>query len=188
MHTRTRVAVILAVLSLVLRSGAVWAQEAGQTGISMGYPGAIGLIYHVSDSVGVRPEFSFTKDTSSSSSFLPVDTSGWATSIGASALFYFGRRDEVRTYVAPRFAYSRISTTAVSTISGTVINTSGNHSDAYSGTGSFGAQYTPTRRFGIFGEVGLSYTRSTFQSGTTAFDVTTKSWGTRTAVGAILYF
>lgn len=62
------------------------------------------------------------------------------------------------------------------------------HTDGYSGSGSFGAQYTPSRRFGIFAEVGTSYSHNKAKTGTTGLELTSNSVGTRTAVGAIFYF
>jgi opacity protein-like surface antigen len=174
---------------------AVFAQDSGRVGVTMGYPGAIGLVYQVSESVAVRPEFSFSRNsvsaTASSGSVGPSESSSWATGVGASALFYFGKHDNVRPYFSPRFAYSRAQNTVTSSLvlAGTPITTTTTgHGDAYSGTGSFGAQYTPGRRFGIFGEVGVGYDRVTGKSGLSKSKTTTKNWATRTAVGAIFYF
>ncbi len=187
MHSKTGLAMLSTVALLIPMIAT--AQEAGQAGIAMGYPGAIGVVYHVSDSVAVRPEFSVSRTTTgSSSSLFPTESTGWATGLGASALFYFAKRDDVRTYVSPRFGYSRTSSTLVSTGSGTVVDTVISHTDGYSGSGSFGAQYTPSRRFGIFGEIGVSYTHSKAKTGTSGIRLTSNSVGTRTAVGAIFYF
>jgi hypothetical protein len=186
---RTKIALALCVGALIPVFAS--AQEAGQSGISMGYPGAIGFVYHVSDSVAVRPEVSFSRNTSrSSSTFAPSESSGWSTGVGASALLYFGKTDNVRPYFSPRFAYSRAQSTFVSSsniLGSAATSTTSSHGDAYSGTGSFGAQYTPTRRFGIFGEVGFGYSHTT-SSGVASSKVTTNNWATRTAVGAIFYF
>jgi hypothetical protein len=82
---------------------------------------------------------------------------------------------------------------------------------AYSTSGSFGAQYALTRRFGVFGEIGAAYSSSkatatstlnTLTSGgflgvpfttTTSTQIVrsetrTRSWNVRTGVGVIFYF
>ena len=35
------------------------AQEKGKTGVTLGYPASIGLLWHVTDRIAIRPEFSF---------------------------------------------------------------------------------------------------------------------------------
>ena len=103
----------IVVLGLLLGGGAtVNAQEAGQAGITMGYPGSIGILWHVSDSVAVRPEISFS--TSSSDNEFGADTTN--VSGGASALFYVAKWDRVRAYVSPRFAYGRTTSDSLGTI------------------------------------------------------------------------
>jgi uncharacterized protein YigE (DUF2233 family) len=58
----------------------------------------------------------------------------------------------------------------------------------------FGAQYSLSRRFAAFGEVGVSYARQSGTSTTTIGALTNRitskgnAFGTRTGVGVILYF
>jgi hypothetical protein len=183
MRTRIGLMMCLSVLVPTLAS----AQDAGQAGITMGYPASIGLLYHVTDRVAVRPEFSVSRNTGSSSSpIITTISSGWSLGVGASALFYLSERDRVRPYVSPRFTYTRSSSTVDS--SGSLPPPSGatTHGDAYSAAGSFGAQYTPNRRFAVFGDVGFGYTHTTLKTGGGALD--SNSWGTRTGAGVVFYF
>ena len=105
--------------------------------------------------------------------------------------------------MSPRYTYSRSSSTvelpirltltpiALSPISSTTVTTS------YGASGSFGAQYELGKRFGVFGELGLSYThsgdRSTSPTSPLRFDIgggDLKSWtlGMRSGAGVILFF
>jgi hypothetical protein len=181
------------VLGLLLGACAtVNAQNAGQVGITMGYPGWIGVIWHISDSVVVRPEISFS--TSSSDNEFGADTIN--VSSGASGLLYVSRWDHVRAYVSPRFAYGRTTSDSVGTIGISLKNST------YNVVGSFGAQYTPHKRFAVFGETGFGYNRSTNTTTTVVVPIvlppgleparpTTKTtltgFGTRTGVGVIFY-
>ena len=48
-------------VSLVLSVGAnALAQDAGQVGVLLGFPSAVGVIWHVTDNIAVRPEVSFS--------------------------------------------------------------------------------------------------------------------------------
>jgi hypothetical protein len=183
----------IVVLGLLLGAcAAANAQEAGQIGITMGYPPSIGVVWHVSDSVAVRPEISFSR--SSSDNEFSSDNTTVVT--GVSGLFYLSKWDQVRTYVSPRFSYGH----ATSDSGGTLGLTS--KSSNYNVVGSFGAQYTPHKRFAVFGETGFGYSRSTSSSTyeipslalegllptrpTTTSTVT--GFSSRTGVGVIFYF
>lgn len=132
----------------------------------MGYPSAIGVLWHIADRIAIRPETTFSSGSSDSSSSNPIvgtDTSSspsdnWMVGVGVSALFYVTRADALRTYVTPRFAYSKTNT-STSTAGSSVSSTSDGW--AYTTSGSFGAQYSLGRHFGVFGELGVSYIAST---------------------------
>lgn len=187
----TRAIVVLG--SFVCACATASAQEAGQIGITMGYPASIGVIWHVSDSVAVRPEIAFS--TSSSDNQFSADTT--TVSAGASGLFYVAAWDHVRGYVSPRFAYGHATSESVGTIGITL------KSATYNVVGSFGAQYTPHKRFAVFGETGFGYSRSTTSTTTVIVPVvlppglvparsttnsTSTGFSTRTGVGVIFYF
>jgi hypothetical protein len=185
----------------------------------MGYPTAVGVMWNIADRFAVRPEVTIAGTTADSSGSQMSGVAPTATndsfSIGAglSALFYLTRWDALRTYVSPRFVYSHSSQTASSGSSTVSISTSSEGSTrSYTSSGSFGAEYAFGRRFGAFGELGLSYASTTASTTSTlvstittggifGIPVTTttttstarsdshsKAWGVRSAVGVIFYF
>jgi opacity protein-like surface antigen len=163
------------------------AQESGQVGLSVGFPGSIGIIWHASDAIAIRPDFSFSHSHSEGST---SDITTNSVGFGVSALFYTGKvRDSVRTYLAPRFGYAR----TITKVGGPVTNPE-THQNSYQYSGSFGVQYTPTRRFSVYGEAGIVYTDSEafFDAGTTGIltggTSTNTAFGTRAGVGVVLYF
>ena len=170
------------ILSIATMAGA---QDSPRLGITMGYPASIGVLWHVSDRVALRPEFSFTVTDSSSESIINDEANFWSLGTGVSVLFYSSMTDNLRTYLAPRFSYSRTSGDS---------NTTDSTTDIYALAGMFGAQYSLGRRFAAFGEVGVSYSRQNGTSATTIGPVTTQivnhanAFGTRTGVGVVLYF
>jgi hypothetical protein len=175
------------------------AQEAGDVGLTMGYPAAVGVIWHISDAIALRPEAtvstSTTESTSTTSGFggganlvSTTTSTSWTTSVGLSALFYVKTLDRVRLYVAPRAAYLRTSIDIDD--DQPLAGTFDNSSDGFVAAGAFGAQYGAHERFAIFGELGVQYTS---QSSTSAFSLTrnrseSRTAGLRSAVGVTLYF
>src|SRR5436190_11165577 len=128
------------------------AQDAGQIGITMGYPAAIGVLWHVSDRIGLRPEVSLVRGTSETTITLSIPIVGapttsevvtsenWQVGTGVSALFYLGKGEALRTYVSPRFTYLRNSTTGTAFASlPTVVAPSTTVSSNYGVAGSVGA-------------------------------------------------
>jgi hypothetical protein len=198
---------LMLAVSAVLSVGAnALAQDTGQIGVTLGYPSAVGVIWHVTDNVAVRPEISFstgsTESPTSSFSGLSAnlgETSSTTVAAGVSGLFYFGEWDKLRAYVSPRYAYSRLTSDSGSTFSTDARNS------AYAVTGSFGAHYQPHRRFAVFGETGFGYTRTrttltsvlllpvipvgpTVPAPVTRSEINSHSWATRTSAGVIFYF
>src|SRR5580765_1242446 len=97
------------------------AQDTPRVGITMGSPAAVGVIWNVADRFALRPEMTFSGSTSDSSigDIVGVTTGssndGFQIGAGLSALIYMGRWDALRTYVSPRFSYSRTRTSGTST-------------------------------------------------------------------------
>lgn len=183
---------------MLAASSAALAQEGGQVGITMGYPTAVGVIWHLSDSVAIRPEVNVTTSTTNVSL---SSTSATAYGVGVSALFYVKHWDALRAYVAPRYAYQHGSATSSIGIELPLplpidlpsIQTSTTTSE-HNFSGVVGAQYLLHRHFGVFGEVGAIYAtvKSTYTS-TPAVPVSeanpsSHAFGLRSAVGGILYF
>jgi hypothetical protein len=187
-RTRRQIMQKLGVLVLVvcahLASGAsAAAQDRGDTGVVMGYPASVAILWHATDRVALRPELTFAKgSTDDESSFGPVTTTDTQTiGLAVSALWYVTTTDNLRTYFSPRVNYSR-TTTENQSVNGELTATT------IGVAGSFGAQYALSPRFGVFGEVGLSYTDGHLEVNTSSRE--SDSWGvnTRSAVGVIVYF
>jgi hypothetical protein len=142
----------------------------------------------------VRPEVGFS--IASSDDEFSADSKG--VSVGGSVLFYVSKWEQVRAYVSPRVLYGHITSESTGAVGVSLKNST------YNVVGSFGAQYTPHKRFAVFGEVGLGYSHSE-SSTTTTLSIpsvlppgleptrptttsTQTGFGTRTTVGAIFYF
>jgi hypothetical protein len=181
-------------LIVLVGAGTARAQDKPKVGLVMGYPASFGVLWHATDGVAVRPEItlSLTSGESTATGSAVVSTSSsWSIGVGASALFYVTNHDGLRTYISPRFTYSRNS---AETQPGPGSSAAENWSNTYAVAGSFGAEYALVRRFGAFGEVGISYARQSggyrpsSQPGVLGSTGTSNSVGARGAVGVVFYF
>lgn len=199
-----RIIGLVAAITIVGLAGTASAQDEPKIGITMGYPAALGLVWQVNDRIALRPELGVTR----SSNDLIATTSGvivvggnvvsntsqlssnsnWQASIGASVLYYLSKHDGLRTYVSPRWAYTRVSSDS-STDGASTSSSTGNSQTL---SGSYGAQYAVGPRFSVFGEVGFAYVHtSNAPTGVVSFlstSSTTNTVGTRGGAGVILYF
>ena len=169
--------------------GTAHGQDNPRVGLVMGYPASIGVLWHVSDRIAVRPEIDFFRSTITierTGGLIPIPADEEDTSSvirpGVSALFYLGAMADLRTYVSPRFVVVSTETTG-----------SDQETDSYLASGSFGAQYRLGRRFAVFGELGIEWTKSTsrFDSATPIAGTTTlrrTGVASRSGVGVVLYF
>jgi hypothetical protein len=208
--------VFFATTALLLLPRLSLAQDTPRLGIVMGYPAEVAVLWNVSSRVAVRPEINWTRSrsettlTTSSFTFngttiIPTTVTttstsdSWQIGVGVSGLFYLSKSETLRTYVSPRYVYSRSTGTSdlgVGSVVGpittepvtTVIT---NHA----ASGSLGAQYEIGKRFGVFGELGVSYLHSGDRSSSQPSSVLSvvpslKSWtiGLRSGVGVILFF
>lgn len=180
----------------MLASSNAEAQERGQFGLVMGYPTAIGVAWHATDRVGIKAETTFSVSSSDLGTGLLSDLKNRSFGIAVSGLFYADRTDNVSLYVSPRFGYVK----SVSELEGEssvevppgialpVLDLR-TESSSYSFGGSFGAQYSPIRRFSVFGEVGLNYaSQHSESSANSSVDSDGSTFGVRSAVGVVLYF
>ncbi|HKV99272.1 MAG TPA: outer membrane beta-barrel protein [Vicinamibacterales bacterium] len=171
-----------------------FAQEKGKLGLTMGYPSSVGIVYHLTDKLAIRPELNIAQASTettvptvagTSIGTTTVTSSTWAIGTGVSALFYLRQWDDLHLYVSPRWTYGHASS------SGSGL-TSGNDSsvNTWSLNGSVGAQYALGKRFGLFGEVGFGYQHSHETGAVTPIQVEINGHavGTRTGAGVILYF
>jgi hypothetical protein len=182
--------IIIAAIGLVSTASA---QDKGDTGVTMGYPAAVGIVHHVSDRFAIRPEVTFavassSSDTGSSDS----DSDTWTIGVGASGIFYLRQWDKVRSYFSPRYAYFRGEATTMSSISlpGGLLDglESTTTSSQHQVVGSFGAQFAAHDKFSVYGEVGVGFTRQRSRSELSGGRGTSNHLGTRSGVGVIFYF
>jgi hypothetical protein len=177
MKTLLRV-ITLAALVTALPSSAL-AQEDTKLGVVMATPSSVSIVWHASDRVAIRPEIGVSASSSTAESPAgDAKATQWTLSPGFSVLFYTARLDALRTYVAPRYVYSRAHNESTSPFGETGESTGTSHSVS----GSFGAEYGLHRRFAVFGELGINYTHAESEF------ISSNGWNHRTAVGAIFHF
>jgi|KBSSwiStaDraftv2_1062776.scaffolds.fasta_scaffold947599_2 hypothetical protein len=199
---------LMAAIAFMFLAHTASGQDTPKVGVTMGYPSSIGVIWHLTDGVAIRPEVSVAKSsgeftTTTSFSFGGTTTTNtsvsttetWQVGAGFSALFYVSTHDALRTYVSPRWTYTRLSSDSSSSLPQT--GTAG-HANFVSA--SFGAQYALGRRFGVFGEIGLGFSRTVTTptpstsslspgvSGSITGRSSSSTLGTRSAAGVVWYF
>ena len=188
---RRRVLVMTALIWLGAGVDMALAQEPDHVGITMGFPTSVGVLCPLGAHFAIRPEFSWahTSDVTTETGFIgglpgASSTSSDATHLtgGVSVLVYVRRWDALRAYVSPRFTYSK----ETETINPSVLPSTSPTLHGYSVSGSFGAQYSLVRHFGVFGEIGLEFT----SAGNTLTPITdhSRTIATVGAVGAIFFF
>src|SRR5262245_18406673 len=159
-HIHCRSVIVFVLGMTLFAGGRAGAQERGATGVTMGYPASVGIIWHATENVALRPAMTFTSASNDASSST-FDSTG--VGVGVSGLFFLRKFDEIRTYGAPRFSYPHTSTTSASDVSiGSVSQTSTieTTSSAYSLAGYFGAQDNAGKWFPVFGELGFGSTHT----------------------------
>lgn len=187
---RNTCATVFFLFLLFAGAGNVRAQEAGQVGVNLGYP-LVGVTWHVTPTIAVRPEFNFSFGSGSSTSGSGVEGSeadAWGLNFGVSALFYLAEWDGVKGYLAPRVAFIRSNTESLSTVSESRRETSGSGFDL---AAMAGVQYPLNSRFTVFGELGISYVNRHSESnpiGTVSLESDSWTLQPRTAIGLIVYF
>ena len=170
----------------------------------MGYPAQVGVLWTVADRLAIRPEVNWTRTTTESVSTSTVFTGTGITTAsvtttsssnligsGVAALLYLTRRDALRTYVTPRYSYARstTSTDLAPPLSSVVPSPTETTTSSHTVSGSIGAHYSVAAHFGVFGEVGVQYSRNTIAPGSSILrtDAKQTAIGVRSGVGVILY-
>jgi hypothetical protein len=202
--TRRTLGLLAAITTTFLASTAS-AQDDPRVGIVMGYPASIGVMWQVTDGVALRPEVGVQKASNEVTATSSPSVGGatitnssvnvndnWQVGIGLSALFYLSKPDKLRTYISPRWAYTRTSSTSATTPASGA-NSTGSTGNGNFVSGSFGAQFALARRFSVFGEIGLGYSRTVVApAGSTSATLFTESasWNlaTRSGAGIVFYF
>lgn len=184
MRRSLTVFVFLAVCLTAVRSAS--AQDTRSFGVTMGYPASVGMLWHLSERLAIRPELSFDVFSSDTENASPIaagsSSDGHAIAVGFSALFYVARWDLTSAYVVPRYAYSRTESSIEGPLAGLTDSTIRAHAVSVS----FGAQHRLGERFGIYGELGLEHDRSTTEI--TTAELRRRALGTRSGVGVVVYF
>ena len=193
----------------ILPATSATAQEKGQVGVTMGYPATVGVLWQVADRVAVRPEISLSQNSGTATSTRTISVFGqvqttetqvssdnMAVGTGVSGLFYLWKREAVSMYVTPRYTYTRVTSSQQLSFDSLPELVTTSHFIS----GSFGAQYALGRRFAVFGEIGIGYTRTAQDSSSTLDSspvsssitsrtvTTTRGVSTRSAAGVVLYF
>ena len=208
---RTRSIASLVALLTFLLAVPVFAQEHGQVGLSMGYPASVGVVWHISDRLAIRPEISLIQSSTDTTAITTITfttplgiqtqstraeftTDSTTVGTGVSALFYVWKREALSAFVTPRYAYNRGTSTTTGGGTGTPTEgTAKNHVIS----GSFGAQCALGPRFSVFGEIGLGYTRSRVDNvptgslspgASTGSETTSHGVSTRSGAGVVFYF
>lgn len=204
---RPLVLVITAVAGLVtLQPVSAAAQPTKPVAVTLGYPAAVGLIWHVNDRLAVRPDVTLnrseTKTTltstaaglfggvsTSTSTSTQTDTT-WST--GLSLLVTLADLDDLRLYFVPRVSYLRATTSSEASVAGLGgLGSFSSDNDGVTALGGVGAHYMLGTRAAVFAESGVQYVRQSFSSaipGTTGTKSTATSVGLRSAVGFAVYF
>ena len=204
-----RACVGVTALVALLTAVPAWAQTTRRVGVTLGYPAQVGILWHVSSRIAIRPDIGFgagSSDTESASSeILPgvpgtkiqVESSSHSVNGRITALLTVVRWDQAGVYVAPFYSYTTGSSSTTTTITpapiplpgvpprGPQTNTTTSDTRAHAGGGSIGVQVSVHDRVALFAETGLRYTET---SGSAGARTTSRLWSSSGAIGAVLYF
>ena len=205
------VTLLFAVPSIAAAQAPVAAAEK-RFGIVIAYPAAAGVQWQANDRFTLRGDAGFDWGrinsvlTSSFTFGLPgatitststTELRHSSASIGVSGLVTVAGGDQLRLYVAPRVAWiharNSIESDTVTTglpgvpQPGAPDRSSSATNNGIGLDGMFGANYRLGDRFVVFGEAGVSYTRPTSSSSTSA-DTTSYRAGLKSGVGVVVRF
>ena len=193
-----RVLTALFVFALCALPATAAAQEKGKKALTLGSPGAVGILWHATDKLAIRPDFTFSFSDSEGNG---VESSTSSIGVGISALYYIKKWDQASAYFTPRVGWTRSK--SESEVSFVFLpppigidfdfdNTSESTLSGWTGSAAVGFQGWIGTRFSIYGEVGLSYGRSTVDSDFSGLsgsdEVKNSSFSPRSGVGIAFYF
>jgi hypothetical protein len=188
---------LLVLVSCLVFAGPAPAQEPPRKGLTLAYPASVGLLWPLRPKIALRPELTGSRlwadstRTSQTGQVTDEGSSGsWSVGAGLSSLLYVRQWEGLRGYFAPRFAYTRSTTSS---------ELSDNTVSQYSFSGSFGLECALHRHFAVFAELGAAYTlqKSTNTSYPSSSGITpvypiatgkTQTVAPRSGIGAIVYF
>lgn len=158
------------IVMILIASKPLAAQDTSRVALAIGLRGP-GVLASLSREIALRLDATVSQSSTS-------DVDVWSGTIGMSGLFYLRSWDALRSYVGPRVSYSYAN-------SGATANT-------WSGQLFFGTEYALGRRFGVFGELGPSYARTSGTrvafTGETVPTPSTTSWSIVSGVGLLFRF
>jgi hypothetical protein len=186
-RTRTLILTIAAFVSFPSQAAA----QAGTLGLSVGVPASVAALWQPTAAVGIRPEFTFDLFDAESTSTSRLGTSQFSSDTrqvgaGVSALFQVYREENLSVYVSPRYVYRRGHTDVTQEVpADVVVNGTDREIRGYSFTASLGGRYALGARFGVFGELGIDYSREDTTEPT--FESRISRTGLRTSAGVLQF-
>jgi hypothetical protein len=149
------------------------AQDKGQLGVTaaIGFgpgdgSGSIGVLYHLSKSVALRPSFGYSRSELDGGFFdsgmgdLMSGSGSTSTqwSAGLAGLFFLTRKDGLSTYVGASAAYGRLTHEEAFVPVRPAMGAGDTRTDDGTVVRAFlGMQYAVAKRFGLYGELGVRY-------------------------------
>jgi len=141
-----------------------------------------GIIWHLSDNIALLPNVGFTYNWAGYDSNSSTST-GKGLSAGVSLRFYTREWNGVRFYLSPKYAFNR-STSNSEIVVPTASQRSSSSLNSHAIAGAWGLQYPISGRVSIFGDIGVSFSRSGNSSSSSIYSEshsnrigTTGSWG-----------
>ena len=202
--------------ALVLSPPTALAQTDRRFGFVIAYPASVGFEWQAVDRLAVRVDGSYRHSSVESSATptpaipaipglpnvirIPVfeirsSTTNTGAELGVSFLFDLHRSDDLRLYIAPRVGVLISRTETETTITGlnpfdpaglTLPANRDTTSSTPSGGVAIGASHDISPRLRVFGEAGFNYSRSTID--VPFNDLTQRSFGLRSGIGAVVLF
>ncbi len=165
----------ITLLSMIVTASAAEAQEAPRVGLLMATPRTVGVVLHVGDRLALRPDATWSRVSSESSTGAETEATSWTA--GLAGVWYLKAPGTVNLYLSPRVAY--VSTTSDAGGSSTT--------KGMEYSGSFGAEYVAAPRLRFFGETGLALSASESKQAAAVMS-SSDLMSIRSSVGLVLYF
>jgi hypothetical protein len=167
------------------------AAQSDTLAVSIGVPASLALLWQPSPAIGIRPEFTFDLFDAVSTSSSRLGTSQFSSDtrqvgVGISALFQVYREENLTLYVSPRYVHRRGHTDVAQDVPIDVFVSGGDREiRGHTLAGSLGARYALGTRFGLFGELGIDYSRE--DTTETMFESKISRSGVRTGIGVLVF-
>lgn len=160
--------------------------ELGKGKVGLTFP-STGIIWHLSGRVALMPNAGYIYGWADSNLYSATNRS---LGVGASLRFYAWEWKGIHLFVSPKYSFNRNSTTSDSAPPTGSPTTSTSVGNGHAITGAWGLQYPISSRVSIYGDYGVSWSRSTSShSPTTSLSDNSRSSSVRTggSWGLILY-